>query len=174
MLIIQHAIAWVTYVCVWFGSMDWCTVSMQEYQGTTMVATGPCGSCPCLGAQMQPRCWRSLMSWSNITQMAMLGSLASTMFAKCSASVSLPTSLLALKLFSPNFNLLTLSFLGFVQLGSMFLKCSLFAFTFFPFLSEFLRLNGCKMRGWIHKTVEHLLLSNIKLVCLVHLFMYNF
>ena len=41
-------------VCV--CSMALCTVSTTGHQVTMMDATGPCGSCPCLGALMHFRC----------------------------------------------------------------------------------------------------------------------
>lgn len=71
---------------------DMCPGTTTGPPGTTMAGTGPCGSCPCMGALTQPKYWTRSGSARRNTRKPSFGSLDSTMCAKCNASVSSPTS----------------------------------------------------------------------------------
>ncbi|XP_069149234.1 ribulose bisphosphate carboxylase small subunit, chloroplastic 3 isoform X1 [Solanum lycopersicum] len=77
--------------CLEFDT-DLCTVRTISHQDTTMADTGPCGSCPCSGALMQPRSWLRCRRQRRLTHRHGSVSSDSTMFVKCSASVSSLTS----------------------------------------------------------------------------------
>lgn len=110
------------------------TVSTTNRQGTTTVATGWCGSSLCLGAATRPRCWKSLRSARKLTPAHSSVSSDLTTPARCSASVSLPTSLLATK---PFFLCLHLWFNCMRSTtGFIFSFRNLNSFSFFVFLNS--------------------------------------
>lgn len=109
------------------------TVSTTNRLGTTMGGTGWCGSSLCLGATTRPRCWKSLMSARRLTPTHSSASSDLTTPARCSASVSLPTSLLASK---PTPFFLRVQAMVSAQLATCFYLSFLKTFFFLPFLNS--------------------------------------
>lgn len=73
-------------------SKDMCTVKTTSPRGTTMAGTGPCGSCPCMGALTRLKWCKRSRRPRRSTRKPSFGSSDSTTCAKCSALVSLPSS----------------------------------------------------------------------------------
>ncbi|XP_072071766.1 ribulose bisphosphate carboxylase small subunit, chloroplastic isoform X2 [Arachis hypogaea] len=73
------------------------TVRITDHPDTMTDATGPCGSCLCSAAPTPVRSSRSFRRPRQPTHLPSSVSSDSTTFAKCSASVSLPTSPRAIK-----------------------------------------------------------------------------
>ncbi|MCD7470959.1 hypothetical protein HAX54_011212 [Datura stramonium] len=76
--------------CLEFETEHGFVPSTTTRQDTTMAGTGPCGSCPCSGALMLPRCWLRCRRPRRLTHKPGSVLSDSTTCVKCSASVSLP------------------------------------------------------------------------------------